>query len=68
MPKVQTKEPGFDRDIGSMALINNRKDQFELYKQRRENQVHADQEISDLKSEVIELKTMLITLMEKING
>lgn len=65
MSKIQTNSAGFERDIGTMALLNNKKGQFEEYKKRRADQLNADKEIADLKSEISEIKNMLMSLMEK---
>ena len=65
MSKIQTTEAGFDRDTSSMALLNNKRAQYEEYKKRRDDQIEADQEIADLKSEITDIKNMLKSLMEQ---
>jgi len=66
--KILTNERGFERDMYSMALLNNRKDDFEAYKKRRADQMSADKEIADLKSEISDIKNMLMKLMDNNNG
>tara|TARA_Y100001972_G_scaffold119042_1_gene159859 strand:- start:1191 stop:1418 length:228 start_codon:yes stop_codon:yes gene_type:complete len=68
---IETEKAGLYRDKSSMALINNDKAAFAQYKLKRERgrQVQTlSTEVASLKQDMVEIKTMLMTLTEGING
>jgi|TARA_B100002019_G_scaffold289450_1_gene305076 hypothetical protein len=68
---VQTEDPKFVRDTSSMALINNDKAAYLQYKARRAqgNKVsELSTEVASLKQDMVEIKSMLVTIVEGING
>lgn len=56
------------RDEQSGAIINNDKSSFELYKKRKELMLMQKEQINTLRTEVSEMKSLMQTLVEKING
>ena len=56
------------RDESSTAIVSNDINSYELYKKRRENFKVQKNEINTLKDEVSEIKNLLHTLIEKVNG
>jgi len=71
MAKVQTEDSRYIRDLSSMALINNDKAAYAQYKARRAqgNKVtELSTEVQSIKQDMVEIKGMLVTLMEGING
>ena len=56
------------RDEGSTAIVNSDRNSYELHKKRRESFVNQKNEINTLKNEVGEIKELLHTLIEKVNG
>ncbi len=56
------------RDEDSTAIINNDVNSYEIYKKRRETMKSQRNEINTLKDEVSEIKNLLHTLIEKVNG
>ena len=68
---VQTEDPKYVRDTSSMALINNDKAAYLQYKARRAqgNKVsELSTEVASLKQDMVEIKSMLVTIVEGING
>jgi len=68
---IETEKAGYYRDQSSMALINNDKAAYAQYKLKRERgkQVQTlSTEVASLKQDMVEIKTMLMTLTEGING
>lgn len=59
---------GLYRDETSQAVINTDREQYELYKKRRESLRAQREEIDVLKSDVSDIKQLLTTLIEKIDG
>ena len=56
------------RDEGSTAIVSNDMSSYELHKKRRETFKVQKNEINTLKDEVSEIKNLLHTLIEKVNG
>jgi len=56
------------RDEGSTAIVSNDVNSYELHKKRKESFLSQKNEINTLKNEVGEIKELLITLIEKVNG
>lgn len=56
------------RDESSTAIVSNDYNSYELYKKRRESFKVQKSEINILKDEVSEIKELLHTLIEKVNG
>ena len=56
------------RDEGSTAIVNSHRNSYELHKKRRESFVNQKNEINTLKNEVSDMKQMLHTIIEKLNG
>jgi len=68
---IQTEDSRFSRDTSSMALINNDKAAYLQYKARRAqgNKVsELSTEVASLKQDMVEIKSMLVTIVEGING
>ncbi len=68
---IETEKAGLYRDQSSLALINNDKAAYAAYKLKRQrgNQVQTlSTEVASLKQDMVEIKTMLMTLTEGING
>lgn len=56
------------RDEHSTAIVSNDTNSYELYKKRKESFKIQKNEINILKNEVGEIKELLHTLIEKVNG
>ena len=56
------------RDEGSSAIVNTDMNSYELHKKRKESFLTQKNEINTLKDEVGEIKELLLTLIEKVNG
>ena len=56
------------RDEHSTAIVSNDTNSYELYKKRKESFKIQKNEINILKKEVGEIKELLHTLIEKVNG
>lgn len=56
------------RDEGSTAIVNSDRNLYELHKKRRESFVNQKNEINTLKNEVSDMKQMIHTIIEKLNG
>ena len=68
---VQTEDSRFVRDTSSMALINNDRAAYMRYKAKRAqgNKVsELSTEVASIKQDMVEIKTMLTTLIEGTNG
>ena len=64
---VQTEDSRFLRDTSSLGLINNDRAAYAQYKMQRQrgNQVETlSAEVSSLKQDMIEIKTMLVSMMK----
>ena len=56
------------RDEHSTAIVSNDMSSYELHKKRKESFKVQKNEINTLKNEVGEIKELLHTLIEKVNG
>lgn len=56
------------RDEHSTGIVSSDINAYELYKKRRETFRNQKNEINTLKNEVDEIKELLHTLIEKVNG
>ena len=68
---VETEDKNYLRDVSSMGLINNDRAAYAQYKLKRHsgNKVQElSAEVSSLKQDMVEIKTMLVTLTEGLNG
>ena len=68
---VETEDKNYLRDVSSMGLINNDRGAYAQYKLKRQsgNKVQElSAEVSSLKQDMVEIKTMLVTLTEGLNG
>lgn len=68
---VETEDKKYLRDVSSMGLINNDRVAYAQYKLKRQsgNKVQElSAEVSSLKQDMVEIKTMLVTLTEGLNG
>lgn len=65
---IQSDEPQFARDTSTMALINTDRQAFELYVQQRKRSTQVQDlsdEVTSLKSDIEDIKQMLIQLTRK---
>ena len=60
--------PSFVRDPSTRAIINTDRDAYEAHMLRKRNMKKKDAEITELKAEVSELKSLVQTLVDKIDG
>lgn len=72
---VKVKDSNFVRDINSMGLINKdysaREEYYnkvKLLKAQKEQINNMNKEISDLKTDISEIKQLILKLAEKNNG
>ena len=68
---VETEDRDLLRDVSSMGLINNDRAAYAQYKLKRQNGNKVQElsaEVSSLKQDMVEIKTMLVTLTEGLNG
>ena len=68
---VQTEDSKYYRDTSSLGIINNDKAAFMQYKAQRAkgNQVQElSTEVMNLKQDMLEIKSMLITLTEGLTN
>ena len=64
-------ESDYLRDVSSMGLINNDRAGYAQYKLKRQKGNKVQElcaEVSNLKQDMVEIKTMLVTLTEGLNG
>tara|TARA_R100001510_G_C7649736_1_gene207194 strand:+ start:2360 stop:2575 length:216 start_codon:yes stop_codon:yes gene_type:complete len=59
---------GFHRDPASRALINTNKEAYVSYMENKRRSKQKNLEIQALKNEVSELKALVKTLVDKIDG
>jgi len=57
-----------ERDEGSHAIVNTDMETYRLAKKRKEVFHNQKNEINTLKNEVLDMKVMLQTIIEKLNG
>jgi len=62
---VQTDVPYLLRDKTNMAIINNDVRKYELYKKSKANQKKKDEELSELKTQLKEMKDMLAQVIQQ---
>ncbi len=62
---VQTDVPYLLRDKTNMAIINNDVRKYELYKKSKANQKKKDEELSELKTQLKEMKDMLTQVLQQ---
>lgn len=67
MNKVQTDHENYVRDLNSNAVLNVDVVSYNAYKKQRDNMLKSRDEINMLKNEMIEIKSMLMSLMTSIN-
>ena len=68
---VETEDKNFLREVSSMGLINNARAAYAQYKLKRKEGTRVQElcaEVSNLKQDMVEIKTMLVTLTEGLNG
>lgn len=72
---VKVKDSNFVRDTNSMGLINtdySAKEEYynkvRLFKSQKEQINNMNKEISDLKTDISEIKQLILKLAEKNNG
>jgi len=72
---VKVKDSNFVRDTNSMGLINtdySAKEEYynkvRLFKSQKEQINNMNKEISDLKTDISEIKHLILKLAEKNNG
>jgi hypothetical protein len=72
---VKVKDSNFVRDTNSMGLINtdysSREEYYNkvrLFKSQKEQINNMNKEISDLKTDISEIKQLILKLTEKNNG
>jgi len=69
MSNQKVKElPTFERDPITRAIINTDKAGYEAHMLRKRKNREKNLEIAQLKSEVSDLKSLVIQLMDKIDG
>ncbi len=56
------------RDEGYTAIVNSARNSYKLHKKRRGSFVNQKNVINTLKNEVSDMKQMLHTIIEKLNG
>jgi len=70
MKLVKTDQEDFAKDLDSKAIINTNVEAYNAYKKTRDRLLRADQlvtEVETLKSDVSEIKSMLVTLLNRTN-
>ena len=68
---IETEDSGLLREVSSMGLINNDRAAYAQYKIKRKEWTKVQDlcaEVSNLKQDMVEIKTMLVTLTEGLNG
>ncbi len=68
---IETESSGLYRDNTSMALINTDRASFAAYKMKRQKGSQVKElsiEVASLKQDMVDIKTMLTTLTEGLNG
>ena len=68
---VETEDSSLLREVSSMGLINNDRVAYAQYKLKRKEGTKVQDlcaEVSNLKQDMVEIKTMLVTLTEGLNG
>ena len=65
--KVKGHE-GYFRDTNTGAILNVNKEEIEAARKRKALRQQQEQDINNLKNEVSDIKTMLSTIIEKLDG
>lgn len=68
---IETESSGLYRDSTSMALINTDRASFAAYKIKRLKGSQVKEltiEVASLKQDMVDIKTMLMTITEGLNG
>tara|TARA_R100000234_G_scaffold113778_1_gene88444 strand:+ start:3361 stop:3576 length:216 start_codon:yes stop_codon:yes gene_type:complete len=67
--RAKVKEiPGFERDPTTRAIINTDRNAYENHMRTKNRNRQKDLEIAKLKSDILELKGLVKTLVDKIDG
>lgn len=67
MAKVKTDHENFVRDLDSNAVLNTDVASYNAYKKQRDHMLKYMTEIDVLKNEMIEIKSLLLTITTSIN-
>ena len=65
--KVEGHE-GYFRDTNTWAILNVNKEEIEAARKRKALRQQQEQDINNLKNEVSDIKKMLGTIIEKLDG
>ena len=65
--KVEGHE-GYVKDTETGVILNVNKEEIEAARKRKALRQQQEQDINNLKNEVSDIKTMLGTIIEKLNG
>ena len=65
--KVEGHE-GYVRDTNTGAVLNVNREEIEAARKRKALRQQQEQDINNLKNEVSDIKTMLSTIIEKLDG
>jgi hypothetical protein len=68
MALIQTEASHLLRDTSNMAVISNNVKAYEIFKRNKEKQIQRDSELSDLRSQLEEMKTLLNKVLNKEEG
>ena len=60
--------PGYIKDTNSGLVLNVNKEEIEAARKRKALRQQQEQDINNLKNEVSDIKTMLGTIIEKLDG
>ena len=59
---------GYARVKGTGIILNINKSEIQAARERKQKRLDKEKEIEDLKNEVSDIKTMLKTIVEKLDG
>jgi len=59
--KVQTNDPNFVRDTNNLSLINKNISELQMLRAQRKLQTEHKQELNDLRSQIKELKSLILS-------
>lgn len=68
MKYIVKDHPGLVRDPESKAIVNENKEAFKNYmkeKHIRDRNIHFEKEINNMKSDINEIKTLLLEIIKK---
>ena len=60
--------PGYARVKNTGVILNINKNEIQAARERKEKRLEKEKEIQNLKDEVSDIKSMLKTIVEKLNG